>query len=76
MHPVKQLRKLINPPIPNQGKVVRITDHNVMVSTRQGMVTLQPTANDATRYGVGDTVILSGGVIVGRRLRQPTTYLV
>lgn len=76
MHPIKQLRNLLTPPSPNQGKVVGISEGNVMVSTPNGMLTLQPMVNDATRYVIGDSVILAGGVIVGRHLRQPTTYVV
>jgi uncharacterized cupin superfamily protein len=75
MHPLKQLRKMMQESSPGQGKVVKVGTE-LRVATHQGSLAITPSVNDATVYRVGDSVILSNGVIVGRRLKTPTTYVV
>jgi hypothetical protein len=75
MHPLKQLKSLLKERTANQGKVVNV-GNDIRVSTNQGMVSVQPNPNDLTRYRVGDSVLLSNGAIVGRRLPSTTVYVV
>lgn len=76
MHPLKQLRKIIQPTPPNTGKVIQSTGTSLQVFTRDGQLSsLTPTARDATRYRVGDTVVLKDGIIVGRRNAISSVYV-
>ena len=75
MHPLKQLQKILQESSPKQGKVVKI-GAELRVATHQGSMAITPSANDATVYRVGDAVILSNGVIIGRRIRTPTIYVI
>ena len=60
---------------PQQGKVVKVGSE-LRIATHQGSLAITPSVNDATIYRVGDSVILANGVIVGRRVKTPTTYVV
>jgi len=75
MHPLKQLKGLMKETSPGNGKVVQVGTE-LRIATTQGMVTVQPSVGDATRYRVGDSVILVNGVVVGRRANSPTVYVV
>ena len=74
MHPLKQLRRLIQTRVPNQGKVVGV-DRDLRIATATGLLSVTRSATDATRYRVGDTVLLSNGQVVGKRLANPPTYV-
>jgi hypothetical protein len=74
MHKLKELRKLINQPLPNSGKVVK-AGTELLIATNRGSVLLNKVPGDATQYNVGDEVILANGVVVGRRKRNPTVYV-
>jgi uncharacterized cupin superfamily protein len=75
MHPLKQLRQLMKESSPTQGKVVKV-GNELRIATSQGSLSITPQANDATVYRVGDSVILANGMVVGRRLPTPTTYVI
>lgn len=76
MHPLKQLQKLLDVPKTNQGKVVSSTENTLILATPKGSLSVSRSVGDATRYQVGDTVLLANGVVVGKRQRQPTVYVV
>jgi hypothetical protein len=76
MHPLKQLKRILRDPSPNQGKVMQANGNAVLVATNRGSLSLTKSAGDATQYAVGDSVVLANGVIVGRRNRQSTIYVV
>lgn len=76
MHPIKQLRKLLATPSTNQGKVVSSTENTLILATPKGSLSVSRASGDATRYQAGDTVLLANGVVVGKRQRQPTVYVV
>jgi uncharacterized cupin superfamily protein len=74
MHPLKQLKGLLKETSPGNGKIVQV-GNELRVATTRGTLSIQPSAGDATRYRVGDSVILNNGVVVGRRLNAPTVYV-
>lgn len=76
MHPLKQLRKLLELPKTNQGRVIARTASNLVLATPQGSVSVKRSNTDATIYNVGDTVLLANGVVVGKRNREPTVYVI
>jgi len=75
VHPLKQLKKLLKSTTPSQGKVLKV-GNEIMVSTNKGMLSIQRSINDATTYHVGDAVILSNGIIVGKRQQSSTIYVI
>jgi hypothetical protein len=75
MHPLKQLQRLLNPPKSHQGKLIAQTDTSFVIATTKGSLSVNRSTNDATRYQVGDTVLLANGVVVGQRLSQSTVYV-
>lgn len=75
MHPLTQLRKIFNSQKTNQGRVISQTDSTLILATPKGSLSVARSANDGTRYQVGDTVLLANGVVVGRRNRVPTVYV-
>lgn len=74
MHPLKELRKLVKPISPNSGKVVK-AGTELLIATSKGSLLLNKVPGDATQYNVGDEIILTNGVVVGRRQRNPTIYV-
>jgi hypothetical protein len=74
MHPLKELKKILEKKTPNNGKVIT-SGTSLLVATNQGQFSITPTPGDATKYTVGDDVILSNGVIIGRRNRSSTIYV-
>jgi len=74
MHPIKQLKRILDDSSPSQGRVVSV-GHDVRVSTTKGVLSIQKNNRDATRYRVGDSVILANGTIVGRRLPSTKVYV-
>lgn len=75
MHPIRRIQNLLIPQAPNHGTILSIgTD--LRVATAQGLLSVPHSASDATRYRVGDSVILSNGVVVGKRNGNPTVYVV
>lgn len=76
MHPIHQLRKLLKEPSTNQGRVIRSNESSMVIATPKGSLSVTRSIGDATRYQVGDTVLLANGVVVGKRQRQPTVYVV
>lgn len=75
MHPLKQLQQLLQPTKNNQGRVIARTETNLVLATPQGSLSVKRSLNDATIYNVGDTVLLANGVVVGKRNREPTIYV-
>lgn len=75
MHPLKQLRSLLQATTPNTGKVVKVED-TLVIATRNGMLSVQQSSQDANHYSVGDTVVLNNGMIVGRRKTNNTVYVI
>lgn len=75
MHPLKQLKRLLQPTRTNQGLIVAQNADNLILATPQGSVSAKRSMNDLTNYRVGDTVLLSNGVILGKRHRQPKIYV-
>lgn len=76
MHPIHQLRKMLKEPSTNQGRVIRSNESSMVIATPKGSVSVTRSIGDATRYQAGDTVLLANGVVVGKRQRQPTVYVV
>ena len=76
MHPLKQLRKLMQDRPNNHAKVVSVVGREVVLATSRGSKTLTLTPGDATRYQPGDAVRLENNQVVGRRSRSPTVYVV
>lgn len=76
MHPLKQIRHLLREPSINQGTVIRSTATNTLLATPKGSLSVSRSLNDATAYKPGDVVLLANGIIVGRRHRTPTIYVV
>lgn len=74
MHPVKELRKLLEKQNPNSGRVVSVGS-SLLVTTNRGQINVTPSPGDATRYVSGDEVILMNGIIIGRRKSNSTTYV-
>lgn len=74
MHPLKELRKLFKKQTPNSGRVIT-SGTSLLVATNKGQMYITPTPGDATRYVSGDEVILMNGIIIGRRKRNPTIYV-
>lgn len=52
------------------------TATNLVLATPQGSVSVKRSNMDATIYNVGDTVLLANGVVVGKRNREPTVYVI
>lgn len=75
MHPLKQLQKLLNPRYPNSGRVIQSSNGNVLIATAKGSQSIQKNSGDATIYKAGDTVALVNGQVVGKRVNQPTVYV-
>lgn len=76
MHPLKHLRNLLEVPKINQGRVIARTATDLVLATPQGSVSVKRSNTDATIYNVGDTVLLANGVVVGKRNREPTVYVI
>ena len=76
MHPIKQLRKILNIQQQNQGKVIQQFGDSMVVATTMGSQTIKLSALDKTNYQVGDTIILNNNTIVGKRLKNTTVYVV
>lgn len=76
MHPIKQLRKILNIQQQNQGKVIQQFGDSMVVATTMGSQTIKLSALDKTNYQVGDTIILNNNTIVGKRLNNTTVYVV
>jgi hypothetical protein len=76
MHPLKQLRKILNIQQQNQGKVVQQFGDSMVVATSMGSQTVKLTALDKTNYQVGDVVVLNNNTIVGKRLNNSIVYVV
>lgn len=76
MHPLKQLRAILASPTAHQGTVVRVAD-SILVATTQGVQSIARSSGDVTRYGVGDSVRISNGQLLGkRRSSNPPVYVV
>jgi len=75
MHPLKQLRNLLEIHKTNQGRIIARTATNLILATPQGSISVKRSNTDATVYNVGDTVLLANGVVVGKRNREPTVYV-
>lgn len=75
MYVIDQLKRILNTNTPNSGKVVE-NGNSLTVATRQGTISVPKLAGDATPYKVGDTVVISNGVLVGRRIKQPQIYVI
>jgi hypothetical protein len=76
MHPLKQLRKLLQERPTSSGTVIATSGDSITIATAQGSQRLRKTGTDATQYRPGDEVILANGQIVGRRTREPIIYVV
>lgn len=76
MHPIKQLRKILNIQQQNQGKVIQQFGDSMVVATTMGSQTIKLSALDKTNYQVGDTIILNNNTVVGKRLNNTTVYVV
>lgn len=76
MHPIKQLRKILNIQQQNQGKVIQQFGDSMVVATTMGSQTIKLSALDKTNYQVGDTIILNNNTIVGKRLNNTTVYVI
>lgn len=76
MHPLKQLKQMLRESSPNQGKVIQTKGNELMVATNRGSLPITKLTSDATKYAVGDSVVLVNGQVVGRRIRNPTIYVV
>lgn len=75
MYQIKELKRLLNTSPPNNGTVVE-SGNSLTVATRKGTISVPKSAGDATAYKVGDTVIISNGVLVGRRIKRPKIYVI
>lgn len=76
MHPLQQLRKLLQDHPTNSGTVIAINGNSLTIATARGSQQLQKIGTDATQYRPGDAVILANGQIVGRKTREPMVYVV
>ena len=66
-NPLRELKKLLGPGTVRAGVVVSIdANDTIRVRTQSGPIDVARAQNDATRYRIGDTVILNGSVISGR----------
>lgn len=74
MHPLKRLHRLLMPTVPNSGIVVK-AGPELQIATPAGLKLIQRSLGDATRYGVGDHVILINGQVAGRRNANPPVYV-
>jgi hypothetical protein len=75
VHPLKQLRSLLQSSSSNTGKIIQTGEAALQVFTRDGLLSIAQSSQDATRYRVGDTVVLKNGVIVGRRNAISEVYV-
>ena len=76
MHPLKQLQRLLQPSTTHQGRVISQTENSLFLATSKGSFSVTRSPNDATKYKVGDTVLMANGAVVGRRNREPSIYVV
>lgn len=76
MHPLKQLQKLMTPKTTNHGRVIAQQQGLLTVATCFGTQAITPNPGDVTKYVVGDTVRISNGQVLGKRIRQPTIYVI
>ena len=76
MHPLQQLRKILQKSQTNNGRVISASSTEILIATTKGSTRLPRTPGDVTNYQSGDTVILANGQVVGRRLRSPAVYVV
>ena len=75
MHPFKQLQKLLNPKSNNTGRVITAANGNLVIATAKGSQSISKSSGDATQYKAGDSVVLVNGQVVGKRLNEPTVYV-
>jgi hypothetical protein len=75
MHPLKQLQKLLQPKSTNNGHVIAQANGILTLATKYGTQAIPKTSGDLTVYRVGDTVKLLNGQVVGKRVNQPTVYV-
>lgn len=75
-HPLKQLQKLLQPKSTNNGRVIATQNGGLLtIATKYGTQSVTTTAGGFTKYAVGGTVKLINGQVVGKRVNQPTTYV-
>lgn len=75
MHPLKQLQKLLIPKSPNTGRIVSNSNGNLLIATAKGSQSIPKRVGDATQYKAGDSVVLVNGQVVGKRLNEPSVYV-
>jgi hypothetical protein len=76
VNPVERIRQILKGNERKTGTVVAADSQNVTVATTKGVLTMQRLPGDATAYRQGDTAVLSGGKVVGRRRGSPPVYVV
>jgi hypothetical protein len=76
VHPLERIKRLLSDRSAPSGKVIGTDGNYVTLATSQGSKRVMKASGDATSYRVGDEVVLANGQIVGRRIRQPTVYVV
>lgn len=75
MHPLKQLQKLLNPKSPNTGRIISSSNGNLLIATAKGSQSIPQSSGDATQYKAGDSVVLVNGQVAGKRLNEPSVYV-
>lgn len=76
MHPLKQLRKLVSNNSTMYGRLVYMDQTGYILATTKGSISVTKASNDATPYKVGDEVKFVNGQLMGRKIREPTVYVV
>lgn len=76
MHPLKQLRKILNTSTQQRGTVIKNIGDSLIVATPNGSKSIKLNATDKTIYKVGDVVVLNNNAVVGKRLNNPIIYVV
>jgi hypothetical protein len=64
MNPLKKLIDQIVRPQVHRGRVVRVADGKLVVKTAEGAIIVS--ADPLQSYALGDTLVLSGGAVIGR----------
>lgn len=76
MHPLERIKRLLSDRSAPSGTVIGTDGNYVTLATSLGSKRVMKSVGDATSYRVGDEVVLANWQIVGRRVRQPTIYVV
>lgn len=75
MHPLKQLRNILNTQNSNHGTLVAVQGNSFIIATNRGIVNSVKSNGDITNYRVGDRLTLMNGIITGKRSNTSKVYV-